>query len=239
MLKKCILLIVALIISGFVGLAPASAILIDFETYASGAPTYHLAPVGTEFLDWGISRISSENDSGSTVDAVIRQDVLPWLNYASPISALAPWVGSVSGTGYGPAQAPIMVSFVTPIDYFSVYAMDVGFNGLKAEAYGSDSSLISSVSIDGTGRTHDGPSNNDFIEFNFVGISMTMIKFSQILGPDWDLANGLGKEGYLLDDMSFTPTTSTSPIPEPATLLLLGTGLLSMAGVGIRRKLRQ
>ena len=115
--------------------------------------------------------------------------------------------------------------------------MDVGYNGLVVGAYNQYSSLISSVTVDATGRDHTGrnmnPDGQDLIELAFADIYS--ISFFQQYTP----ADGLGPEGYLLDDMSFTPTTSTSPIPEPATLLLLGTGFLSMAGVGIRRKLRQ
>ena len=230
MLKKCILLIAAFVISCLVGITPASAILIDFETYPDGTLTSHLDQVNTQFSSWGISQIWSEDDYGNMVDAVIRQDANLGLYYASGGSALAPWVGD--DTYYGGAQAPIAVSFATPIYYFSVYAMDVGWNGLKAEAYGTDASLISSVSIDGTGRGHDGPVGQpdwlDFIEFSFPGISE--IRFSQIHDPNWDVANNLGLEGYLLDDVTF------DPVPEPATILLMTSGLVGL--VGFRRKLR-
>ncbi len=228
MSKKWLLLVLLSTIPLLLQAQVASALLIDFETYPGGAPTYHLDNVSTQFSSWGISLITSEDAPGSIASPVIRQDTAPWFNYASGVSALAPWVGKPDGTTYyGPAQAPITVYFTTPISYFSIYAMDVGWNGLLAEAYGAGSSLISSVSIDGTGRDHDGPLNSpdwlDFIEFNYSGI--TEIRFAQIHGPDWDRANGLATEGYLLDDMTFYP------VPEPGTILLLGTGLAGLAGL--------
>ena len=50
-------------------------------------------------------------------------------------------------------------------------------------------------------------------------------------GPDWDIANNLGKEGYLLDDMSFT----LASVPEPPTILLFASGLIWFLGYRRRR----
>ena|GEM_PF-1855752 len=36
---------------------------------------------------------------------------------------------------------------------------------------------------------------------------------------------------FILDDISYDPDPVTSPVAEPATLILLGTGLLSLAGI--------
>jgi PEP-CTERM motif len=41
---------------------------------------------------------------------------------------------------------------------------------------------------------------------------------------------GLSAEG-----LDFTATASTSPVPEPSTLLMLGTGLVGSAGALFRR----
>ncbi len=110
--------------------------------------------------------------------------------------------------------------------------MDVGWNGLLVETYGSDSYLISSITIDGTGREHNGVSGGnglDFIEFTDFGISM--ISFSQIHDAQWDQTNGLGTEGYLLDDMTFTV------VPEPISSVLFVTGGMLLAFKRCRKKI--
>ena len=225
-IRLCVLLVLFFTTSILIPITPAFAILIDFETYPWGSSTSHLDPVNTQFSSWGISLINSEDDYGNLADAVIGQYGSS-LNYPSGISALAPWVGD--DTYYGTAQAPIDISFNSPIDYFSVYAMDVGYNGLFVGAYNQNHTLISSISIDGSGRDHAGP-GLDFIKFTVPGISS--ISFSQIHGPD----DGLGLEGYLLDDMTI-PDMIVS-VPDASIMFLLSPSLIIL-GLFSRKKSRK
>jgi hypothetical protein len=209
-------------------IVPAFAVYIDFETYPDGSATSAMDQVDTQFFSWGVSDISSLQYNPSTtefdiVPAIIRQDILT-NPYASGVRALAPAVGD--GTYYGPAQAPIELDFTTPLNYFSVYAMDVGWNGLIAEAYDANSFLLSSVTIDGTGREHYGVPGGDgldFIEFFDAGISK--IVFYQIHDAQWDKAQDppLGTEGYLLDSMTFT-TYYAFNLPDTGQMQSYSTG---------------
>lgn len=78
-----------------------------------------------------------------------------------------------------------------------------------------------------------GPSEipvEDYTEYTYIetaSSSSTDLSFT--------LGNDLGF--FLLDDVSVTPMIS-APIPEPSTLLLAGTGLLGLMGLGLRRKRR-
>jgi hypothetical protein len=85
-------------------------------------------------------------------------------------------------------------------------------------------------------------------QYDFAGDSTRTMKFDLIawigdplipdnLGGAWGI-NWSGQDGYLVhpeDLTGFNYDRSAAPVPEPATMLLLGTGLVGLAGIGRKK----
>lgn len=137
--------------------------------------------------------------------------ILAWDNYAtSGSNVLAP---------DDPYQGDFLISFTEPIDYVEFTGIDVGENGLSITGFDVDGNEIAYDEVFGTGV---GVGQNYDLSIMAEGISYIVISQVQDVVGD----------GYLIDDLTF----GTTPVPEPATMLLFGTGIAGFAGSQIRRR---
>ena len=159
------------------------------------------------------------------------------------------WFGSDSGFGGSPP--PYHIYLLTTAD------MDFTYNGIASEFYsgekvagyfpgaGGGYNGVDLGSPQGSGWTlapEDSPfSDGSKKEFYFYSGVLSYNESSFELGKDWMFAvSDIDGNGNPVNcEYKFSPqTTSASNAPEPASMLLLGSGLIGLAGLR-RKKLRK
>jgi len=88
-----------------------------------------------------------------------------------------------------------------------------------------------------TDSDFDGFYDNYLFELGFSWSTSALVDFSSLRGQTISLAFGIESSDLLPADSSATISnldlaTSTTPIPEPGTLILLGSGLAGLLGIG-------
>lgn len=117
---------------------------------------------------------------------------------------------------FRPLADVLLIDFTTPVAdvSFMTYGLlgdDTSFDFL---AYDAGGHLLRTIT------NHNG----GWMNVSFTGTPVARIEARQ--GSDWGT--------YLLDNLRFDPVVA--PVPEPGTLMLMGTGLVGLLGYGWRKR---
>ena len=139
----------------------------------------------------------------------------------------------ISTSAFGVAKypfdsvAPIIFDFSIPVLGFGLTTLDLLENGessntyVKLEALNSNGQIVAS-------QTRTGPKGSSGLDLDWYVFSshpeITQVLLSSNMGN--------GYSGYGIDDL----VIDTAPVPVPATMLLLGSGVVGLAVTRLRRK---
>jgi hypothetical protein len=228
-----------LIVIGSTGLACAAPVTFFGEDLGGGENTKlsswtNASTAEANFLSnlTGVSTEDFESISGSTatfaggVTATLTGGSLS--TQASGTNGLGRY--PTSGQNYWTASNSFSLNFTTPVSAFGFYGVDIGdYNGqvVLGLVNGSTTNLNigNSTNISGGSVLYYG--------FYDLSNSYSSITFGNT-APGSDF---FGFDDFTIGTLAqIDPVDPSDPVPEPATMLLFGTGLAGLAGSSLRRK---
>ena len=130
---------------------------------------------------------------------------------------------------YPTAANPIAAIFSLAQASVSLTGLDVGENGFRMVAYDavSGGNIVDTQTVFGVGY-----GGTQYFTLSVSGANIFRVEFFQVFPAQ-------GGDGIAFDNLVYNVQPQTATIPEPATMALFGTGLLSAAGLIRFRRRKQ
>lgn len=231
-LRKYILAIATVFALGLAAAVPADAAPIVFTNRA----LFTAAAGTTSTIDFE----SATANTGYTSSLTFAGVQFSYVGPSSPCSQCG--VGVANGVNFGTnsnglyTNAPnvnpdVDTLAITTLPGTRSFGFDFkGSNGTQVPNLSAGSYTVTVNFADSTSQTF-AIANPTYNTFGFFGLTsdvdITSIRIAMVSGGQ-----------PLLDNVTFGPATAAAEVPEPATMILFGTGLAGLASIARKRRLR-